>query len=69
MIDNGQFVKLYERVLRYVVLFGQEKEWNKQIDALYELVGQQDDWYPSDMLFTLRGGIQEWRWLVAFAVL
>lgn len=43
--DKKQLVKLYERVLPYAILFGQEKEWNKQIGNLYESTGTQPDWY------------------------
>ena len=40
-----QLIKLYERVLPYAVLFGEEKEWNKQIGAYYESAKMQPDWY------------------------
>lgn len=40
-----QLVKLYERVLPYAVLFGQEKEWNKRLGAFYEQTGTQPEWY------------------------
>lgn len=43
--DSAQLVKLYERVLPYAVLFGQEKEWNKQLGSYYETAGSQPDWY------------------------
>lgn len=43
--DEKQLVKLYERVLPYAVLFGQEKEWSKQLGKYYEQVGEQPDWY------------------------
>ncbi|HEY0964957.1 MAG TPA: DUF2207 domain-containing protein [Candidatus Saccharimonadales bacterium] len=43
--DKKQLVKLYERVLPYAILFGQEREWNKQIGNLYESIGTQPDWY------------------------
>lgn len=45
--DPAQLVKLYERVLPYAVLFGQEKEWNKQLGGYYETAGAQPDWYSS----------------------
>lgn len=41
----GQLVKLYERVLPYAVLFGQEKEWTRQLGAYYETAQAQPDWY------------------------
>lgn len=48
--DKRRLVKLYERVLPYAVLFGQEKEWNKQIGNLYETTGTQPDWYTGASL-------------------
>lgn len=50
--NKKQLVKLYEKVLPYAVLFGQEKEWNKQIGKLYEDVGQNPDWYSGRTAFT-----------------
>lgn len=47
----GQLVKLYERVLPYAVLFGQEKEWNKQLGAQYETANAQPDWYSGSLAF------------------
>ena len=46
--DQSQLVKLYERVLPYAVLFGQEKEWNKQLGAYYESLGKQPSWYAGN---------------------
>ena len=43
--DQGQLIKLYERVLPYAVLFGQEKQWNKQLGSYYEASGGRPDWY------------------------
>ncbi len=43
--DPKQLVKLYERTLPYAILFGQEKEWNKQLGLYYETAGTQPDWY------------------------
>ena len=43
--DNAQFIHLYERVLPYAVLFGQEKQWGEQLGRYYEKAGQQPDWY------------------------
>ncbi len=43
--DSGQMVKLYERVLPYAVLFGQEKEWNRQLGRYYETLQTSPDWY------------------------
>ncbi len=41
----GKVVKLYEKVLPYAILFGQEKEWGKQLGAKYEAAGTNPDWY------------------------
>lgn len=49
--DKGSLVKLYEGVLPFAVLFGQEKEWNKQIGNLYESLGKSPDWYSSNAAF------------------
>ena len=49
--DEKQLVKLYERVLPYAVLFGQEKEWSKQLGRYYEQVGEQPDWYSGQGAF------------------
>jgi len=49
--DEKQLVKLYERVLPYAVLFGQEKEWSKQLGKYYEQVGEQPDWYNGQGAF------------------
>ena len=46
-----QLVKLYERVLPYAVLFGQEKEWSAQLGKYYEQVGEQPDWYSGQGAF------------------
>ncbi len=43
--DPKQLVKLYERVLPYAMLFGKEKEWNKQLGQYYESAQTQPDWY------------------------
>lgn len=41
----AEVVKLYEKVLPYAVLFGQEKEWGKQLGNYYEQAGTQPGWY------------------------
>lgn len=51
--DPKQMVKLYERVLPYAILFGQETEWNKRLGAYYESLGAQPDWYSSNGVFTM----------------
>ena len=49
--DEKQLLKLYERVLPYAVLFGQEKEWSAQLGKYYEQVGEQPDWYSGQGAF------------------
>ncbi|MDB5178012.1 MAG: hypothetical protein JWO61_395, partial [Candidatus Saccharibacteria bacterium] len=49
--DPAQLVKIYERVLPYAVLFGEEKEWNKQIGFYYESTGTSPDWYSGNAVF------------------
>lgn len=49
--DEKQLVKLYERVLPYAVLFGQEKNWSKQMGKYYEQVGEAPDWYVGQGVF------------------
>ena len=49
--DEKKLVKLYERVLPYAVLFGQEKEWSAQLGKYYEQVGEQPDWYSGQGTF------------------
>lgn len=43
--DQKQLVKLYEKVLPYAMLFGQETGWNKQLGNYYQSTGSQPDWY------------------------
>jgi uncharacterized membrane protein YgcG len=45
--DVSNRVVLYERVLPYAVLFGKEKEWNKQLGMYYESAHSQPGWYSS----------------------
>lgn len=49
--DPKQLVHLYERVLPYAILFGQEKQWNAQLGKYYESVGAKPDWYSSNAAF------------------
>jgi uncharacterized membrane protein YgcG len=49
--DAKQLVKLYERVLPYAILFGQEKEWSKQLGVYYENGQTQPDWYVGQGAF------------------
>ncbi|MEO5950402.1 MAG: DUF2207 domain-containing protein [Candidatus Saccharimonadales bacterium] len=49
--DNAQVVKLYERVLPYAVLFGQEKQWVKELSVRYDQMNSQPDWYSGSSAF------------------
>lgn len=49
--EPKQLVKLYESVLPYAVLFGQEKEWTKQLGSYYEQTGTQPGWYMGSGAF------------------
>lgn len=40
-----QVLKLYERLLPFAVLFGQEKEWSRVLGEYYEASGSRPDWY------------------------
>ncbi|MFV0533481.1 MAG: DUF2207 domain-containing protein, partial [Cumulibacter sp.] len=40
-----QLIKIYERVLPYAILFGQEKSWSQELAKYYELTNVQPDWY------------------------
>ncbi len=43
--DTRALVKLYERVLPYAILFGQEKQWNKQLGDYYATTQSAPTWY------------------------
>lgn len=43
--DTAKLVKLYERVLPYAILFGQEKKWNTQLSQYYTAADVQPSWY------------------------
>lgn len=49
--DPKQLVHLYERVLPYAILFGQEKQWNAQLGKYYESLSTRPDWYSSNTAF------------------
>lgn len=52
-IDNPkQLVHLYERVLPYAILFGQEKGWSKQLGQYYEQSGTDPSWYSGNVAFS-----------------
>jgi uncharacterized membrane protein YgcG len=43
--DGTEMVVLYERVLPYAVLFGQEKSWLHQLGLYYDQAKMQPEWY------------------------
>lgn len=43
--DSSQLVKLYEQLLPYAILFGQEYQWNNQLGRYYESLQTRPDWY------------------------
>lgn len=49
--NDKKLVGLYERTLPYAVLFGQEKEWNKQLAVRYEESGMTPGWYVGQSAF------------------
>ena len=50
--NDKKLVRLYERTLPYAVLFGQEKEWNKQLAVHYEESGTTPSWYVGHGAFS-----------------
>lgn len=48
---DKKLVRLYEKTLPYAVLFGQEKEWNKQLAVRYEESGVVPGWYVGHSAF------------------
>lgn len=46
--SEAKRVVLYERALPYAVLFGEEKDWAKQLGEYYEKTNQQPEWYSSN---------------------
>ncbi|QAY74396.1 DUF2207 domain-containing protein [Agromyces protaetiae] len=44
-LDSAAVLKLNERLLPYAVLFGLEREWARELAALYEARGEQPGWY------------------------
>ena len=47
-------LKLNERLLPYAVLFGLEREWVRELAALYEARGETPDWYSGRDGFNAR---------------
>jgi hypothetical protein len=50
--DRLQIVKLYERVLPYAVLFGEEKKWVGVLGEYYAETGVEPDWYADSSGFS-----------------
>lgn len=44
-LDPAVVLKLNERLLPYAVLFGLEREWSRELAALYEARGESPSWY------------------------
>ncbi|WP_448004065.1 DUF2207 family protein [Agromyces bauzanensis] len=44
-LDSAVVLKLHERLLPYAVLFGLEREWSRELAALYEQRGESPSWY------------------------
>jgi uncharacterized membrane protein YgcG len=44
-LDPTIVLKLNERLLPYAVLFGQEREWSRELASLYERQGESPSWY------------------------
>ena len=49
--NNEMLLHLYERVLPYAVLFGNEKEWTKVLGRYYEQQSTKPDWYAGNGAF------------------
>lgn len=49
--DPAQLVKLYEKVLPYAILFGQQKQWTKQLGEYYVQAGVTPEWYRGQAAF------------------
>lgn len=43
--DPDAVLRVTERLLPYAVLFGQEREWSRELAALYEARGEEPGWY------------------------
>lgn len=51
--NTKRMVRLYERVLPYAVLLGQEKEWAKQLTIYYEQQNLVPSWYVGTTAFDM----------------
>jgi uncharacterized membrane protein YgcG len=49
--DQTMLLHLYERVLPYAILFGNEKEWAKALGEFYEQQNTQPGWYAGNDVF------------------
>ena len=49
--DSAKMVELYEKVLPYAVLFGNEKEWAKVLGKFYDQQGMQPSWFSGSDMF------------------
>jgi len=49
--DTAQLVKLNERLLPYAILFGEEKEWTRQLGKYYDDLGVEPQWYAGSTAF------------------
>lgn len=53
-LDPVTVLKLNERLLPYAVLFGLEREWSRELSALYEQTGAEPSWYAGRDGFNAR---------------
>jgi hypothetical protein len=51
--DIAQMIVLYEKTLPYAVLFGQEKQWVKQLGSFYESSQTSPQWYSGISSFNV----------------
>jgi uncharacterized membrane protein YgcG len=51
--DTKYLVKLYERVLPYAIIFGNEKEWANVLGKYYEAQGANPEWYSGSNIMNL----------------
>ena len=49
--EGAKTLRLYERLLPYAIIFGQEKQWAVELGRYYEQVGAQPDWYVGQTAF------------------
>ena len=49
--DKGALIKLYEKVLPYAIVFGQEKQWNDRLGKLYEENQSSPDWMVGNTVY------------------